>query len=452
MRNLINCCVIIPGAITLALIANQITLAKPTPQGQFEMKLEPISLSAKAPELQLLMEVKPKFKVGDSEIVTFTVETKNGLQFMGEPSWEITLDSTRRYSTLLSLRVAPNDTSGIHVTITIGKRSATYLRYFVSEPDTLKYFLGHPRWERPPIIGIRPFVEEAGLNQTDPNDRWYKIINLQDEHVGYYHFKREKSDSSIAPLLITHEFMLRDRVLRAHRYRIYCEDNLFFTPRLIYYQGKEGDSKGRGKVDIVNGLIKDMSFGAKQLNMPSNCMVEFNIFEAIGNLKFETGTVFEYTSLKPGESDPLKKALVKYLGKEYIQIEKSTADSIELHKFEKTVERSKKTYLYVDKRGTLILYKKRNMYFSLSSKDKALSEIKEFDWRLFEKELENSLESKQRFQPQQRGPSIEGGPNQELQRAPQSESEKQAVIQWELRRMHELEKTRGCPIRLRWDK
>lgn len=441
MRRLINYSASVLGTITLALISNQITLAKPTPQGQFEMKLEPISLSAKALDLQMIMEVKPKFKVGDSEKVTFTVETKNGLQFMGEPSWEITLDSTRRYSTLLSLKVVPNDTSGIHVTISVGNSSATYARFFVSQPDTLKYFLRHPRWERPPIIGIRPFVDEAGLNQTVPNNRWYKIINLEGSHVGYYHLKREKSDSSIAPLLITHEIVTNDKAQRALRYRIYCEDNLYFTPRLIYYQGKEGDFKGRGTVDIVDGLIKDMSFGDKGTKMPSNCMVEFNIFESIENLKFDTGTEFEYTSLKPGKRYSLKETLVKYIGKEFIQIEKSTADSIELHKFERTAERSEKTYLYVDETGTLILFKKRSMYFSLSSKERALGEVKEFDWRLFEKELENSLEPTQRSRPKQTIPLNEEGPNRELQRVPQSESEKQAFIQWELRRMHELEKT-----------
>ena len=50
-------------------------------------------------------------------------------------------------------------------------------------------------------------------------------------------------------------------------------------------------------------------------------------------------------------------------------------------------------------------------------------------------------QSTQRTRPQQAEPLNEVGPNRELQRVPETDSDKQARIQWQLRRMHELEKT-----------
>lgn len=393
---------IVPVSLITIAIALQ-SKADMVPPRSLEIRFAPIEMPKGPGPVTFELSFKKKTWVDefqkdtyDCKEVEVRIQRLDNIEYSGDTAWTVKVDSGVWYRSEINVVIPANDTSGITVTVKCCRIPNPTAWYFVTTGDTLESFRGNPRGTHPPEFRPweHPIIDKEAFSNIDPNDRWYKFIDVEGNHIGYYHFTREKSERYSASLKFTHETVVNQNGIRAHFYRTFVEDDVYFTPQFLIYQGTEGNDTGSFTVNFANNTIQH-DFDKKKLKKPKDCIVFFDLFEIVRNLPFDSLTDHECTSYDPEGNDPLKRSRIKYRGTELVSFGDPKGEKMPLHKFVISTNYSGTkhigtTSVYLDDSHMVIIIQDDREYMTLTSEAAAIINTGRFNWEEFENKLNDS--------------------------------------------------------------
>jgi len=139
---------------------------------------DPVSMPKGAGPVMLELAFTPKHRCDE---VTVKVTKLLNLGYTSDTAWVVQVEKEKWYRKTLNVSIAPNDTSGIELTLQCGRVPNEVACYFVTTGDTLEFYRGNPRgWHPlpPPRKTADPIWDT--LTQEQLQTEYEVLLDLHD--------------------------------------------------------------------------------------------------------------------------------------------------------------------------------------------------------------------------------------------------------------------------------